>query len=226
MPPKTKKASAAAKAKIIDDKTFGLKNKKGAKNQKYIAAVVTNVKTAKSKDEKMREQEMNERKDKKANKKDFEAEMAKLFNAVADAPKEKDGEKTQAEEDGYDPDAYLWRAEDFEDVGEDDSRLEEKLEAEREALKDRTDLTPVTEESFQAWKTKKRLEAAALEKARLSKAKKSNTLRGWDLWQENKDLFVDDDEADEFYEREESEEYDEEEEEEEGGAAKHVDPTK
>eukprot|EP01084_Bolivina_argentea_P205789 351484_1 len=151
----------------------------------------------------MREQEMNDRKDKKANKKDFEAEMAKLFNAVKDTPAPKT-ETTQAEEDGeYDPDAYLWRAEDFEDVGEDDTRLEEKLEIEREALKDRTDLTPVTEESFQAWKTKKRQEAADAEKARLSKAKKSNNLRGWDLWQENKDLFVDDDEADEFYEREE-----------------------
>lgn len=50
MPPKkkpqepSKKADQKKKEKIIEDKTFGLKNKKGAKNQKYIQQVQHQVK--------------------------------------------------------------------------------------------------------------------------------------------------------------------------------------
>ena len=44
MPPKkppaaSKKAENKKKEKVIEDKTFGLKNKKGNKNQKFIAQV-------------------------------------------------------------------------------------------------------------------------------------------------------------------------------------------
>lgn len=40
MPPKVSKKNAnAAKAKIVEDKTFGLKNKKGAKVGKYVEQV-------------------------------------------------------------------------------------------------------------------------------------------------------------------------------------------
>lgn len=42
MPPKNapiKKADQKKKEKIIEDKTFGLKNKKGAKTQKYVQQV-------------------------------------------------------------------------------------------------------------------------------------------------------------------------------------------
>jgi len=50
MPPKqqqpSKKTVDKAKAKIIEDKTFGLKNKKGAKNQKFIAQVQNQVQNA------------------------------------------------------------------------------------------------------------------------------------------------------------------------------------
>lgn len=51
MPPKkkgpepSKKADLKKKEKIIEDKTFGLKNKKGAKNQKFIEQVQRQVKT-------------------------------------------------------------------------------------------------------------------------------------------------------------------------------------
>lgn len=50
MPPKkqpqqpSKKADAKKKDKIIEDKTFGLKNKKGAKQQKFIQQVEKQVK--------------------------------------------------------------------------------------------------------------------------------------------------------------------------------------
>merc|ERR1711915_708683 len=54
MPPKnaqkgggaaSKKTEQKKKEKIIEDKTFGLKNKKGAKNQKYIQQVEKQVKS-------------------------------------------------------------------------------------------------------------------------------------------------------------------------------------
>jgi len=48
MPPKdkpSKKTEMKKKEKVIEDKTFGLKNKKGSKNQKYIAQVEKQVKS-------------------------------------------------------------------------------------------------------------------------------------------------------------------------------------
>merc|ERR1711963_603028 len=51
MPPKkadnkpSKKTEQKKKEKVIEDKTFGLKNKKGNKNQKYIAQVEKQVKS-------------------------------------------------------------------------------------------------------------------------------------------------------------------------------------
>lgn len=47
MPPKgqalSKKAEQKKKEKIIEDKTFGLKNKKGAKTQKYVQQITNQV---------------------------------------------------------------------------------------------------------------------------------------------------------------------------------------
>jgi len=51
MPPKktnsgaSKKVEQKKKEKVIEDKTFGLKNKKGAKTQKFIAQVEKQVKS-------------------------------------------------------------------------------------------------------------------------------------------------------------------------------------
>lgn len=42
-PPVSKKVDEKKKNKIIEDKTFGLKNKKGAKMQKYIAQIQNQV---------------------------------------------------------------------------------------------------------------------------------------------------------------------------------------
>lgn len=210
MPPKvSKKTADKAKAKTIEDKTFGLKNKnRSVKVQAYVNSVTTSVKQG-NPNERKAMAEYDERKKAKEEKRAFEAEMARLFNAVPDA-KGKKPEAEEGEEDknfGVNPEDYLWTADDFDAVEEDDTRLEEKLEAEREALKGRTDLTPVTEESFQAWKAKKRQEAADKEAARLKSAKEKGGLRGWDLWQHDQALFVDDDEADdEYYEAEEIEE--------------------
>ena len=47
MPPKkqpaSKKTEEKKKQKVLEDKTFGLKNKKGAKMQKYIANIEKQV---------------------------------------------------------------------------------------------------------------------------------------------------------------------------------------
>lgn len=210
MPPKvSKKTADKVKAKVIEDKTFGLKNKnRSAKVQAFVQNVTQSVKQG-SAEERKRQAEFEQKKAAKEAKKAIEAEMARLFKAVPTAAgvKPAEGEEDVDKNYGVNPEDYLWTADDFDAVEEDDSRLEERLEAEREALKGRTDLTPVTEESFQIWKAKKRQEAAEKEAARVRAAKEKGGLRGWDLWQHDQALFVDDDEADdEYYEQEEIEE--------------------
>lgn len=236
MPPKQKvsnKTVDKAKSKIIEDKTFGLKNKnRSAKVQAYIHQVSTSVKSS-SKADKDREKERDQKKEAKLAKLAFEAELEKLFKADQ-KPRETNEDDEEADKNlGVNPEDYLWRPEDFEDVEADDTRLEEKLEQEREALKLRTDLTPVTEETFRAWRQRKIQEKEDAERKRIAAAKaKGAGLRGWDLWQHDQSLFVDDEDAEELYEREEQEEEEEaeatDEDEDEGEAsatAKHVDPT-
>lgn len=220
----SKKAQDKVKAKIIEDKTFGLKNKnRSAKVQAFVQSVSKSVKQG-NPDQRKKEAENEQKRKEKEAKRAFEEEMSKLFKSTDQGKKtaaEEAAEAAEGDEDlGCNPDDYLFRPEDFDDVEQDNTRLEEKLEAEREALKGRTDLTPVTEETFQAWKAQKRKEAADKEAARVKKAKDSGNLRGWDLWQHDKDLFVDDEEADEFYEREEIEEDADE----PGAAATYFDP--
>lgn len=212
------KAEQKRKEKIVEDKTFGLKNKnRSAKVQAYVQQVQQSVKQTHPQDRKA-QAEAEARKAAREAKKAREAELALLFKEVNSKPAEKpasgddvEGGETQEQQFHYDPDAYLFRPEDFDEVEHDDRRLEEQLEEQREALKDRTDLTPVTEESFQKWKQQKREEAAAAEEQRLKKAKSGEgKLRGWDLWKINENLFVDDDDAAEDLEREEYDLEDEE----------------
>ncbi|EPY21760.1 hypothetical protein STCU_00246 [Strigomonas culicis] len=216
-----KKAEQKKKDKIVEDKTFGLKNKnRSSKVQAYVQQVKQTVNQTRPQDKKAMA-EAEERRIAKEAKKAREAEMAALFRDADNAAKKTGSDHEEgpaAGEDGeefvYDPDAYLFRPEDFDEVAHDERRLEERLEEEREALQGRTDLTPVTEESFQKWKQEKREQAAAAELARVKRAKAGEgKLKGWDLWQMDQDLFIDDEDADEFYEREELEEGEEEEEE-------------
>jgi hypothetical protein len=207
MPPKaaggpSKKTVDKAKAKIIEDKTFGLKNKnRSAKVQKFVQQVTSAVKQG-SQADRQKAKEMETKKSAKEAKAAYEAEMAALFKVVK---QEKTGSESGDDDsqEGCDPDEYLWRPEDFDEVEADDGRLEDRLEAEREALKGRTDLTPVTEESFRLWKERKLREKQEAEAARLRRAKETGQLRGWDLWEHDRSLFVDDEDADDFYEREE-----------------------
>lgn len=215
-----KKAEQKKKEKVVEDKTFGLKNKnRSSKVQAYVQQVKQTVNQTRPQDKKALAEAEERRKAKEA-KKAREAELAAIFrdaDTTAKKPAAENAENAEGEGEDfvYDPDAYLFRPEDFEEVARDERRLEERLEEEREALQGRTDLTPVTEESFQKWKQQKREEAAAAELARVKKAKAGEgKLKGWDLWQMDQDLFVDDEDADEFYEREEREDGEEEEEEE------------
>ncbi|KAK3915447.1 Zinc finger CCCH domain-containing protein 15-like protein [Frankliniella fusca] len=82
MPPKakpaapSKKADAKKKEKVIEDKTFGLKNKKGAKQQRFIQQVEKQVKTGGVPARKLGEADKTKDKDAKAKE---AAEMNMLF---------------------------------------------------------------------------------------------------------------------------------------------------
>jgi len=96
MPPKNstlKKAENQKKAKVMDDKTFGMKNKKGGKAQKYIANVEKQVKGGGNPELRKLEMEREKaKKDKEKAEKD-ELEMKSLFKSV----------NTQKVEAGVDP---------------------------------------------------------------------------------------------------------------------------
>jgi hypothetical protein len=212
-PKVSRKTAEKEKQKIIEDKTFGLKNKnRSAKVQAYVAQVQQTVKCG-SREAMKAQAEREAKKKSKEDKKAFEAAMAKLFNGEgkgkggSDSDDDDDEEGEEGEEGdkqlGVDPNDYLWRPEDFDEVEADDGRLEEMLEAERAALQGRTDLTPVNAETFAAWRERKKAEKLAAEKRRVELAKKGQgKLRGWDLWNEKRDLFVDDEDGETEYVKE------------------------
>ncbi|KAJ3310474.1 hypothetical protein HDV04_004973 [Boothiomyces sp. JEL0838] len=84
MPPKSKKAAIERKQKIVEDKTFGLKNKnKSSKVKKYVEEVTKQVHIAG--DRKQREAQEKARQDQLMRKKmeeEKKKEMAELFNSV------------------------------------------------------------------------------------------------------------------------------------------------
>ncbi|XP_050077783.1 zinc finger CCCH domain-containing protein 15 homolog [Anopheles maculipalpis] len=99
MPPKkapstSKKTETKKKEKIIEDKTFGLKNKKGAKQQKFISQVEKQVKSG---GQHNLNQTVNAKKEEKEKKLKEQKELAKLFKPVA----------TQKLEVGADPKSVL-----------------------------------------------------------------------------------------------------------------------
>jgi len=96
MPPKkppasSKKTEQKAKAKVIEDKTFGLKNKKGNKNQKYIAQVEKQVKQGGNPDFRKQEQQRAEEKKRKEEAKKQDDEMKALFKPAASVQKIESG---------------------------------------------------------------------------------------------------------------------------------------
>ncbi|XP_029962579.1 zinc finger CCCH domain-containing protein 15 [Salarias fasciatus] len=93
MPPKkpapaagNKKTQEKKKEKIIEDKTFGLKNKKGAKQQKFIKNVTQQVKYGQQSARQMAQAEL-DKGGKKADKKKELDELNELFKPVVAAQK-------------------------------------------------------------------------------------------------------------------------------------------
>merc|ERR1711892_713956 len=88
MPPKAKvnkKAEMKKKDKTLDDKTFGLKNKKGGKAQKYIAIVEMQVASGGRVNSWAQDQEKKKAAEKKAAKEAELAEMQMLFGKAITA---------------------------------------------------------------------------------------------------------------------------------------------
>ncbi|XP_043105478.1 zinc finger CCCH domain-containing protein 15 [Puntigrus tetrazona] len=93
MPPKkpaqatgSKKTQEKKKEKIIEDKTFGLKNKKGAKQQKFIKAVTQQVKYGQQNSRQIAAAEAEKNKKKDDKKKEL-SELNELFKPVVAAQK-------------------------------------------------------------------------------------------------------------------------------------------
>merc|ERR1711963_1140659 len=99
MPPKkkpdgpSKKTEMKKKEKVIEDKTFGLKNKKGGKQQKFIAQVEKQVKSGGDPRARKIEEERAAEKKRKEEAKKEEEEKKALFRPVM----------TQKVESGVDP---------------------------------------------------------------------------------------------------------------------------
>lgn len=207
MPPKDQKVGKKELAKkqkqVVEDKTFGLKNKNKSKAvQKYVAEVTKGAKMAgMSKDDFVRKQkEAEERNEKKAAKKDREAEMRMLFapvvtkkekeaarlakEAAAEAAKKKaeEGPEIMDAQEAYN-DARraddLAKAEAVLGADQDDD-IYTQIEKERAELKKTGILTPVTFDSFVAWKERKARERQAkeLEESRQAAMKAAKEMRG------------------------------------------------
>lgn len=198
MPPKNKKKAEEQKKKIIEDKTFGLKNKKKSKKvQNYVETV---KKQATQKVEGPRKRTAGTAGSSSAN----TARLAQMAARLAELdlmnqPVKEKEKKLSAEE--------LERKRREEEEEAERIRIanlpvEEQIEEERVKLKTRT---PVTLDLFLQWKAEKdkeraeRIEAektAMLKKLSRSERSRGQGLTGRELFQSNADLFVDDEGAD------------------------------
>lgn len=211
MPPKASgKQLQKQKQKVVEDKTFGMKNKKGAKAQQFVEQIErqadANIAAVRG-----RNADQEERRRAKAEKEEYDRQMALLFRGtvapvnvsktviVADAKHAfVEHVEEEVKEKKKDRDTYEVFIEETEN-----SLLEDDLEKERLALPEGG--TPLTFETFVAWKRAKleRLQAAEEEKAKAdaSGPKKGKGVSGRQLFETRQDLFVDDDEAEVAYER-------------------------
>lgn len=91
MPPKknkeSKKTELKKKDKVVQDKTFGLKNKKGAKQQKFVKQIEQQVKNSGDPRNRKREEERRAEKKKKEEEKKRQAEIDALFKQTIIQPK-------------------------------------------------------------------------------------------------------------------------------------------
>ena len=248
MPPKkkagkpqeaSKKTAQKQKQKVIEDKTFGLKNKnKSKKVQQHIKSIEKNVmNSGDPRQRKLEEQRKKAKEERKARAKAAKEEQDALFGAALLAVQKKGGQHQQqlnqkegkmqakgrdaAEQEGGGNKKATSRAmkmmfqmdaqEMQEKLREDPNyvpTLEDQIEAERQQKVAQLKAsgktgTPVTAETFAAWKERKR-------KAKMEKAKKQveaefkkkkggkglSVLSGRDLYEFKKELFNKDDDDD------------------------------
>lgn len=177
MPPK-KKANEPSKknkekktAKAVDDKTFGLKNKKGAKQQKFIEQVNKQAVAKHSGNEKAKEAQMT----KKAQKQAYLDQLDALLKPVKTERKVMLSKKQEAADKEKEV-VYL--------------TIEELVEVERlKLMNSGKKLTPVTLESFLVWKKKKRAEKKAQEEKE-AKTKSKYAAQGKIVSSTGKELFA------------------------------------
>jgi hypothetical protein len=179
----SKKSVQKQKQKVIEDKTFGLKNKnKSKKVQQHINSVEKNVmNSGDPKMRKMEEQRQKAKADAKARKKAAKDEQDALFGAALLAvSKKKTVDKKEGKVEAAGRDAndegtkkstsramkmmYQMDAQEMSDKLREDPNyvpsLEDEIEAQRQKkvdeLKKSGKGTPVTPETFQVWQDKKR----------------------------------------------------------------------
>merc|ERR1711976_644068 len=168
-PTKPKKA----KQKAVEDKTFGLKNKKGAKQQKFIEQV--NKQAQNKYQNKGAEKAKEAAKSKKEQKQAYLDQLDAILKPVK-SEREVLLSKKQQEADKEKEVVYL--------------TIEELVEVERLKLKNSgKKLTPVTLESFLVWKKKKRAEKKA-EEEKAAKTKTKYAKDGKIMSNTGKELFA------------------------------------
>lgn len=197
MPPKNKKKAEEQKKKIVEDKTFGLKNKKKSKKvQQYVETV-----------KKQASQKVDGPKKRIAGGASSAASSARMAQMAArlaelelmnQPVKEKSKKLTEEELERK----RREEEEEAERIRIANLPVEDQIEEERVKLKIRT---PVTQELFLKWKEEKDKErakilaaqnAAALKNLSKSERVRGQGLTGRELFQANVEIFVDDENAD------------------------------
>lgn len=235
----SKKSEQKKKTKIVEDKTFGLKNKnKSKKVQAHIQSVTKNVmNSGDPKQRKIDEQRAKAKADAKARKKAAEQERNALFGEALLAVKKKTTTKTKAEggSKGRDHDdkkekagqsramkmMFQMDAKEMEEQLKSDPNYVPTIEDEVEMKRQKKLAefkakgikgTPVTPETFKAWQERKRKrkqdEARKKVEAELKKKKGGkglSVLSGRDLFEYKKELFKDDEDAQDTIEEEKKE---------------------
>lgn len=180
-------------AKIVEDKTFGMKNKKSKKNQKIVQQITSTLSGNQRKNAPAKP--VSKKQVKQAHEEELKA--LGLFNVVpkkerADVP----GSATSAEVGGVQ--AAVVELEKVDISRKSERTLEDAIEEMRRNLG--SDLTPVTPETFKLWKDKKKREKQERNLSKHSKRERDIlvgkvSMTGRELYDRKKVEFVDDEKA-------------------------------
>jgi len=186
--------------KVKIDPTFGLKNKKGSKNRRFVQNAHNNMNAEQIRQDKIRKEKKKERDMIRR----MQKQEAALFQTVDDHPqfKKKKKEQEEAKEEKIELDDETM----LDQCAPDE--LDDLIDKLRIKFSDRDDLTPVNPETFQAWMEKKEAEKAAKDaektKKKLQKKGKKG-LTGRELFQLDASIFKDDEGAADMTIKEEEE---------------------